>query len=237
VKIGIISDGKYGDRAYEIIKNRFPTEWILIDIPPLTRVVDQFELHIPLCNLYISYVRHPDVVLELLDRKIPTILGISFGPGFQRQASKMNPQTLAPITMCSVEDNTGIKEFDTYAKFFGKPVIEAELKGDVIVSARVLREAPCGSTRGAVNDIIGKRITKDLLNYFGLRICHYCRAPRFGRTCNKEFSGVLHIRQLIQSLLDSKINTETKHILETSLKEIEKIYEERKKNLLSSSIP
>lgn len=29
MKIGIVSDGIYGDRAFEIIKEKFPTEWIL----------------------------------------------------------------------------------------------------------------------------------------------------------------------------------------------------------------
>ena len=33
MKIGIVSDGKFGDRAYEIIRERFPTEWIMAPFP------------------------------------------------------------------------------------------------------------------------------------------------------------------------------------------------------------
>lgn len=30
MKIGIVGDGKFGDRAYEVIRERFPTEWIML---------------------------------------------------------------------------------------------------------------------------------------------------------------------------------------------------------------
>ena len=33
MKIGIVSDGKFGDRAYEIIREKFPTEWIMAPFP------------------------------------------------------------------------------------------------------------------------------------------------------------------------------------------------------------
>lgn len=105
MKIGIVSDGKFGDRAFEVIREKFPVEWILV---PFIRspVVDDLELTLPECDLYISFVRHPDVALAIIGKHKPVILGVSFGPGFIRQAKAINEDVIAPPTMCSIEDNT-----------------------------------------------------------------------------------------------------------------------------------
>ncbi len=107
MKIGIVSDGKFGDRAYEIIRERFPTEWIIAPFPQ-AMMADDIELTLPECDLYISYVRHPDVALAIIERQKPVILGVSFGPGFLRQAKAINENIVAPVTMCSLEDNTWV---------------------------------------------------------------------------------------------------------------------------------
>ena len=52
MKIGIISDGKFGDRAYEIIRERFPTEWIMAPFPQ-SMIAEDLELNLPECDLYI----------------------------------------------------------------------------------------------------------------------------------------------------------------------------------------
>lgn len=49
-------------------------------------------------------------------------------------------------------------------------------------------------------ELHGTRLSPEQLRHYGLRICHFCRAPRFGRTCDKELSGLHHIRELMRSI-------------------------------------
>jgi hypothetical protein len=224
VKIGILSDGKYGDRAYENIKTRFPTEWILIESPD-SPMIDDVKLDLPRCDLYISYLRHPDIVLSLLEKRVPTILGVSFGLGFLNQAKQIFEKVLAPMTMCSLEDNTSVREFNEYAKFYGRPSFDVKLEDSRISRIEILRESPCGSTRGAASDVVGVPLSVEMLQFFALRVCHYCRAPRFGRTCDKEFSGVLHVHELLNSILKS--SSDAHNIIGDYAREIERMYLEK----------
>jgi hypothetical protein len=223
-----VSDGKYGDRAFENIKRRFPTEWISVDFPN-TPLIDDVKLDLPDCDLYLSYVRHPDVVLALLEKQVPTILGISFGIGFLNQAKRIFEKVVAPPTMCSLEDNTGTREFDEFAKFYGRPKFEVKLEGEKFSQIEVLRESPCGSTRGAAGDIIGVPVSVEMLQFFALRVCHYCRAPRFGRTCDKEFSGILHVHELTSSI--RKTTGRSWDPISAYADEIERMYEDRLSSL------
>jgi hypothetical protein len=202
MKIGIVSDGKFGDRAYEIIKEKFPTEWIMAPFPQGI-MVDDVELTLPKCDLYISYVRHPDVALAIIDRQKPVILGVSFGPGFLRQAKGINENIVAPPTMCSLEDNTWVPEINEFAKVFGRPTFEVKVQDDgTIDSVRVIRGSPCGSTVAASAELHGTHLIPEQLQHYGLRICHFCRAPRLGKTCDKEVAGLLHIRDLVKAVND-----------------------------------
>jgi hypothetical protein len=228
LNIGILSDGKYGDRAYENISRRFPTEWILVESPD-SQMIDDIKLDVPSCDLYISYLRHPDLVLALMEKKVPTILGVSFGIGFLRQAREIYEQVIAPPTMCSLEGNTGVKEFDDYAKFYGMPRFMVEMNGGRISNIEILRESPCGSTRGAAADLIGVPLSIEMLRFFALRVCHYCRAPRFGRTCDKEFSGILHVRQLIDSVKES--SRSSWNLISDYSHEIQNMYDEKVESL------
>jgi hypothetical protein len=200
MKIGIVSDGKFGDRAFEIIRERFPTEWIMAPFPQ-SMMADDIELTLPECDLYISYVRHPDVALAIIEKQKPVILGVSFGPGFLRQAKAINEDIIAPPTMCSLEDNTWVPAINEFAKVFGRPSFEVKIRDDgTIDSVQVLRGSPCGSTVAASVELHGTRLSPEQLQHYGLRICHFCRAPRFGKTCDKEISGLLHIRELVRSI-------------------------------------
>jgi hypothetical protein len=200
MKIGIVSDGKFGDRAYEIIKERFPTEWIVVPFPQ-SMVVDDLELTLPACDLYISYVRHPDVALAIIEKQKPVILGVSFGPGFLRQAKAINENVVAPLTMCSLEDTTWVPEINEFAKVFGRPVFDVKIHDDgTIESVKVIRGSPCGSTVAASAELPGTQLSPEQLQHYGLRICHFCRAPRFGKTCDKEIAGLLHARELVHAI-------------------------------------
>jgi hypothetical protein len=224
MKVGILSDGKYGDRAYENIKRRFPTEWILINSPD-SQMIDDIKLDLPSCDLYISYLRHPDIVLALMEKKVPTVLGVSFGIGFLRQAKGINEHVIAPPTMCSLEDNTNVREFDEFSKFYERPRFRVQMNDGKISDIEILRESPCGSTRGAAADVVGVPLSIEMLRFFGLRVCHYCRAPRFGRTCDKEFSGILHVHQLIASVKES--SRSSWDAISDYANEIQKMYDEK----------
>ncbi|GAB6284432.1 MAG: DUF166 domain-containing protein [Methanoregula sp.] len=200
MKIGIVSDGKFGDRAYEVIREKFPTEWITAPFPG-SPIADDVEIALPECDLYISYVRHPDVALAIIEKQKPVILGVSFGVGFLRQAKEINENVVAPVTMCSLEDNTWVPEINEFAKVFGRPTFEVKVRvNGTIDSIRVIRGSPCGSTVAASAELHGTQLSPDQLRHYGLRICHFCRAPRFGKTCDKELSGLLHIRELIHAI-------------------------------------
>ncbi len=200
MKIGIVSDGKFGDRAFEIIREKFPTEWITAPFPS-GMMVDDIDLTIPYCDLYISYVRHPDVALAIIGKQKPVIMGISFGPGFLRQAKAINEDIVAPPTMCSLEDNTWVPAINDFAKVFGRPMFDVKIRDDgTIDSIRVLRGSPCGSTVAASAELPGTKLSPEQLQHYGLRICHFCRAPRLGKTCDKEVAGLLHIRELVHTI-------------------------------------
>jgi hypothetical protein len=225
MKIGIVSDGKFGDRAYEIIRERFPTEWIMAPFPQ-NMVVDDLELTLPECDLYISYVRHPDVALAIIEKQKPVILGVSFGLGFLRQAKGINENVVAPVTMCSLEDNTWVPEINEFAKVFGRPSFDVKIRDDgTIDSVRVLRGSPCGSTVAASAELHGTQLSPEQLQHYGLRICHFCRAPRFGKTCDKELSGLLHIRELVHavSVVSPVVGARVKQFTD----EMEKIIEQK----------
>jgi hypothetical protein len=200
MKIGIVSDGKFGDRAFEIIREKFQTVWIPVPFPSAI-MVDDIELDFPDCDLYISYARHPDVILGLIGKMKPVILGINPGPGFLRQAKAINEDIIAPVTMCSLEADTWVPAINEFSAIFGRPAFDISLRDDgTIERVRVTRGSPCGSTVAASAELPGTEISPEQLRHYGLRICHFCRAPRFGKTCDKSRAGVLHIRELVNAI-------------------------------------
>ncbi|NHI91065.1 MAG: hypothetical protein EAX96_01095 [Candidatus Lokiarchaeota archaeon] len=203
-KLGIVTDGKYGERAFENIREVFECEWILLEeIPASVMLDDDYELDIVDCDLYISYLRHPDQVFALAELEKPTLLGISFGLGFFRQLQEINATVLDFPTMCSVEPITGIPEIDKFAHHFGCPVFETEVEDGLIKKVNVIRSSPCGSSKVGPDYIKGKPISVKTFQDFAIHVCHECRAPRFGQTCDKELSGIIHIRSMVKSIEES----------------------------------
>ena len=158
MKIGVVTDGKYGERAFANFREIFPTEWIQVEEIPSTTILDEYELNIPECDLYISYLRHPDQVIALAEKGKPTILGISFGPGFLKQVQKINSKVIALPTMCSLEPNTKIPEIDELARYFGRLIYKTTYTNGTISEIEGIRCSPCGSSRAGVQFIKGKVI-------------------------------------------------------------------------------
>lgn len=225
MKIGIVTDGKYGERAFENIKSRFEVEWIqLPDIPQTVILDDDFDFKLPDCDLYISYLRHPDMILSLAEKtKKPIILGITPGLGLLNQVKEINPKVISPKTMCSIEPNTDIPEVNEYAKYFGKPVYNLVLENGKIISVENIRSSPCGSSKAGSIFLIDKDLSTENLQQFALNVCHECRAPRFGLTCDKEISGIIHILSILDAVKNIDPNLENlENFKETMIKELNK---------------
>jgi len=231
LKIGVITDGKYGDRAFENIKKRFDSTWITVpEIPTNVILDDELELDIPLCDLYISYVRHPDVILQLAELQLPLILGVLPGFGLLDQAKDINSKIVHAPTMCSLENNTGIPEVDHFTSYYGKPIYEPRFDSnwrfeDIIVK----RSSLCGSSEAGAEFLKNKEFNEANLQEFALCVCHECRAPRFGRTCDKEVAGIIHLNSLFSSMPDiplSNLNTDLNKFIDNMKNE----YIKRKEN-------
>jgi hypothetical protein len=221
MQINIISDGLFGKRAFENIGRQFPCRWVTVPYSG-SPIMEDVEIDLPPCDLSISYARHPDVILAIVEQGVPVVLDITPGLGLVCQANEINPHVASAPTMFSLEPTTGCKEIDLYAEKFGLPGFRTMVENGKITRIEILREAPCGSTLGAAADCTGMPFNTETLRHFGLRICHHCVAPRFGKTCDKEVSGALHVQQLLHSIPNEAVaaagleqfRDEMDHILE-----------------------
>jgi hypothetical protein len=198
ITVGVISDGKYGERAFQNIKKIFEVSWILVpDIPSNVFIEDDFDLDIPECDIYISYVSHPDIILQLAELQKPLILGVLPGVGLYLQSKSINPMVVHAPTMCSLENNTGIPEIDIFTFYFGKPIFEVTLdERQIFTKIEVNRSSLCGSSDAGAKFLLNKKFNEKNLQEFALTVCHECRAPRFGHTCDKEVAGINHLDSL-----------------------------------------
>lgn len=229
--VGVVSDGKYGDRAYENIKTKFDTKWILVpELPSNTMLDDELDLNLPKCDLYISYVRHPDIILQLVEIQKPIILGVLPGIGLFLQAIKINPNVIYAPTMCSLENNTGIPVVDSFTTYFGRPIYRFNLnERGVINRIDIERSSLCGSSKAGAEFLLHKNFEENNLQNFALNVCYECRAPRFGHTCDKEVAGIIHLVALFNAISPEDFNNLTDN-LKTFIKDIKKEYERRAKN-------
>jgi len=203
LKVAIVTDGPYGERAYENIKKEFETDYIELE-SPVGMFVDELEVpkedldRISSANIVITYVLHPDLTLELVEQlhdKVDWIIvGAWRGEGFKQQVTRFDNVT-APDNMCDLEEN-GNPVFDEFVSKFGRPIIRMNCQGDRVVDIEVLRCSPCGATSFVAEEMVGKE-TKDLPIKAGLRVQHYpCRAPKMrlfaDDECKKELAANLH---------------------------------------------
>ena len=214
MKILIISDGKYGDRAIKVVQKKFPSaEFLIIREENPTMFLDEVifdddvENAIERADLLILYVRHPDVVFEICMRQKPTILPVHFGEGFFNQVKTSNPRVVQPISMCNALPNTGIHEFDNFFTQFGTPVYNLTIEFSrynhaIIKEIKLLVESPCGSSNNTLEHIQGQPITPEILNNFALCVRQECREP-MSLVFKREFSesaGANHLLKLLEAI-------------------------------------
>lgn len=203
LKIAIVTDGPYGDRAYQKISEEFDSEFIELE-QPTSMFMDEIEIpesalkRIQKADILITYVLHPDLTLELVERlhdKVEWIIVAAWrGEGFKNQLERLGNVT-CPENMCDLEEN-GNPIFDEFVSKFGRPVVEIEVEKDKVKEIRVLRTSPCGSTLFVAQEMIGQDL-KDLPIKAGLKLQHYpCRAPKMrlfaDDECKKEMAANFH---------------------------------------------
>jgi hypothetical protein len=215
IKISILSDGKYGDRAVNVIKKKIPdTELIILEERDASEIIDDVileenvERSIQEADLLIIYVRHPDVVYEICSRQKPTILAIDFGQGFLKQVQDMNPRIVMPVSMCNALPDTGIALIDNYFRQYGNPEYEISLtssdNGHLIFNdIKLLKESPCGASNASIELIKGKEVTPETLNSFAINVRQECREPVSFLLSHRDMSdssASLHLLNLLNAL-------------------------------------
>jgi hypothetical protein len=214
IKIAIVTDGPYGERAYATIKEEFETEFIVLE-PPEGTFADEVDIpeeeltKIKKSDLLITYILHPDLTLDLVDAVHPDvdwiIVGAWRGEGFKNQLLSYGNVT-CPENMCDLTEN-GNPTFDQFVAKFGRPVVRISCQGDRVVDIEVDRCSPCGSTQFVAHELKGES-THNLPIKAGLKIQHYpCRAPKMrlftDDECKKEMAANFH-KEAFQEALEDK---------------------------------
>ncbi len=213
MKILIISDGKYGDRAVVNIKDKFPnTELIILPEYDVNEIIDEVELDpetiekINLADLLITYHRHPDISYEICSYEKPVIQAIYNGEGFLKQIRReLNADVIMPSSMCHLSADQENEIFNKFAKKFGMPVYEVKMRenSDFIEEINLITQSPCGSTKESIKVLIGKEISEEALNQFALTVRQECREPVsyvLNRAGVAEAATVNHLIPLIKVL-------------------------------------
>jgi hypothetical protein len=215
IKVAIVTDGPYGERAYENIKKEFETEFIKLE-SPFGMFVDDLKVpndklkKISAANIIIMYVLHPDLTLELveqLNNKVDWIIvGAWRGEGFKKQITRFKNVT-APDNMCDLIEN-GNPSFDEFVSKFGQPIVKIKCKNDKVVDIEVIRCSPCGATSFVAEELSGHN-TESLPIKAGLKIQHYpCRAPKMrlftDDECKKELAANMHKNSFENALKNAK---------------------------------
>ncbi|MBI5679333.1 MAG: DUF166 domain-containing protein [Methanobacterium sp.] len=217
LKIVIVTDGPYGERAYDHISKEFDTEFIELE-QPTSMFADDIEIpedalkEIRGADILITYTLHPDLTLdlvELLHDKVKWIIVAAWrGDGFKNQVERFGNVT-CPENMCDLQEN-GNPVFDEFVSKFGRPIVKVNCQGDKIVDIEVLRSSPCGSTFFVAEEMIGQDL-EDLPIKAGLKLQHYpCRAPKMrlfaDDECKKEMAANFHKEAFENAIKKKKEN-------------------------------
>ena len=189
LKVVIVTDGPYGDSAFETINELFDTAFIEIEKPEAMFIeeilIPERDLKIiESVDILIAYTNHPDVTLilvEMFHNKVDWMAIASWkGDGFKNQIESHGNVT-CPYIMCELEEN-GNSKCDEFVSKIGKPKIVLEYDNDRISDITVLESSPCGSTAFVAGYLKEKYVGKkpDIGEFpleAGLKLQHYpCRA-------------------------------------------------------------
>lgn len=211
LKIAILSDGPYGDRAYETINQVFETKFIRLKPPNDCFADDEIELSkeiiedIESSDMIISYISHPDLILDIVNKfseKVDCIIVASWkGKGFKNQLENKE-NVLCPEIMCEIDNLKGSDNisYNEFIKKIGKPIIEFTEEDGKLKDAKVIRSSPCGSTSFVAEFITNKYKDQnfneinidELAQEGGLKIQIYpCRAGKIRLFSDEESKKVM----------------------------------------------
>jgi len=214
IKLLIISDGRLGERAFETILTKIPeTEMIFLDVPDSSAMLENYRFDadnlaaISNADLLLSYLRHPDITLELCNFLKPMIIAYYFGEGLLRQAKEINSNVVMPASMCRLQPDTGISIIDEFARNFGLPVYEIELEfrdgSWWFKNVNLLIESPCGSTRRSIKMLMGLPLSPVTLNAYAINIAQDCResvAYQLAKSDTSDSAALNHIIPLLDAI-------------------------------------
>ncbi|MEN4006605.1 MAG: DUF166 domain-containing protein [Methanobacteriaceae archaeon] len=216
LKVVIVTDGPYGERAYEYISREFETEFVELE-QPTSMFADKIEIpedalkQLESADLLITYTLHPDLTLnlvEMIQSKVGWIIVAAWrGKGLKNQLERFGNVT-CPENMCDLEEN-GNPVFDEFVAKFGRPIVKINCQGDRILDIEVVRSSLCGSTFFVAEEMIGQDL-EDLPIKAGLKLQHYpCRAPKmrlFADERKKEIAANLHKEAFEEAMKKKKEN-------------------------------
>ncbi|EHP83741.1 DUF166 domain-containing protein [Methanotorris formicicus] len=219
MKIGILSEGKYGERVHKVIGKKFNCDFIKVkysgefdDIKIDKDILEKLEDY----DLFITYTTNPDLTYELVRqiRKINknafVIVGAWKGGGFKKQLEGFG-NVFCPNLMCEIDESVlknyldEFPQLNKFLRYFGRPKVKIILENNKIKDIEILREAPCGSTSETLKEFIGKEINEKTLKNIGLRVQHFCRASKIrlfvDNECKKIKAGEIIVQSVKEGLI------------------------------------
>lgn len=219
VNIAIVSEGKYGNRAYEVIGKKYNCDFIKIkysgefeDIEIDKNQLKELEKY----DLFITYTINPDLTYELvyqiskINKNAFVIVGAWNGEGFKNQLESFG-NAFCPDLMCEIDEEVlkdyveKYPQFKEFLKYFGRPKVKIYLEDNKIKDIEVLSEGPCGSTSETLKEFVGKEFNENTLTDIGLRVQHFCRAGKLRvfveKECKKTKAGKILVDAVKKGLV------------------------------------
>jgi hypothetical protein len=167
ISINILVQGTYGFRIAENLEKNSPSNWkiTMYQFPKnMPKIIENPESFFPKnivdCDIILSLGEDPALatLLPALVKltKAKAVIGPVDNPSWlpkgvitqiSKELKERNVQYAFPMPFCSLDSDTGLSLIDEFAKRFGRPELQIELKDDKIKKIRILRESPCGSTQ------------------------------------------------------------------------------------------
>lgn len=179
MRLLVFTQGHYGERILENIRTHAPQGWIISrislpgDLPPIIEEPEEaieglglegeWDLVIFMGESPSAFSLLPAILVSIsASAVIAPADDYSWLPlGLERQIKseieEMGVGVVFPRTFCTLSP-TGDPAIDEFARVFGSPRLRLETEDGAVRSAKVLRGAPCGSTRYMAERLPGTRI-------------------------------------------------------------------------------
>lgn len=230
MKILIVVQGNYGRRIANNILKSAPKDWVIntvilpIELPAIIDDANDFlPKELPFTDLLISLGEHqgaaqmiPDIVERTGAKAViaPADNRVWLPPGLARQIknrlSTRGVEMVYPVPFCMISEKESHNEYiREFTRYFGRPVLDVNTDREKVKDIKIIREAPCGSTRYVQEHLPGTRIGEAVLEA-GLQHHQYpCLAtmvkdPEYDDTLMHRAG--LALKQAVEESLKEKTN-------------------------------